>query len=228
VTEQHFPLPSSDALQHSSPSQSSFVLYLASASPRRAQLLETLGIPFTRIASSFEEPRPSDADHADPARYVEHLAREKAAACDPRVFDVVIADRALVLSADTIVWHNGSVLGKPDSGADAREMLQRLRGQSHQVFTGICLRYRRGDADEYSVAHAITTVHFNDLSDNWIEHYVATGEPMDKAGAYAAQGKGALLVERIEGDFWNVVGLPLATLGRMLESLGAPVETWWE
>lgn len=158
-------------------------------------------------------------------RYVELLAREKAAACDRRVLD--LAANSLVLSADTIVWHSGVVLGKPDSAGEASEMLKQLRGRSHQVFTGICLRHVTAQADEYMVTHAITTVHFNDLSDRWIERYVATGEPMDKAGAYAAQGKGALLVERIEGDFWNVVGLPLATLGRMLESLVAPVESWW-
>ena len=103
-------------------------------------------------------------------------------------------------------------------------MLMRLRGRSHQVFTGICVR----QANAYSINHEVTTVHFNNVSDNWIARYVMTDEPMDKAGAYAAQGKGALLVSRIEGDFWNVVGLPLATLGRMLEALGAPVESWWE
>jgi septum formation protein len=225
VTEHHSS-PSSNAPQHLSNSQPPFVLYLASASPRRAQLLETLSIPFTRIVSSFEEPKPNAADHAQPARYVEHLAREKAAACDARVLD--LQQSALILSADTIVWHNGIVLGKPDDEAEAREMLKRLRGQAHQVFTGICLRQRSANSDEYSVAHAVTTVHFNNLSDQWIKRYVATGEPMDKAGSYAAQGKGSLLVERIEGDFWNVVGLPLATLGRMLDTLGAPVESWWK
>ncbi|HEX8236436.1 MAG TPA: Maf family protein [Abditibacteriaceae bacterium] len=225
MTEQHFSSPSCDAPQHSL-LQSSFVLYLASASPRRAQLLETLGVPFTRIHSSFEEPKPTAADHANPSSYVEVLAREKAAACDTRVLNP--QENSLVLAADTIVWHQGTVLGKPESEAEAGEMLRRLRGEAHQVFTGICLRHRAAGTDEYSIAHTITTVHFNTLSDNWIERYVATGEPMDKAGAYAAQGKGALLVERIDGDFWNVVGLPLATLGRMLETLGVPVESWWK
>lgn len=197
-----------------------FALLLASASPRRAQLLETLGIPFKRIASPFEEPQAAAEDHAHPAHFVEHLAREKAAAVK------LDADNAhsLVLSADTIVWHDGQILGKPTDEADARDMLLRLRGQLHQVFTGICLRHK----NEYSVNHEVTTVHFNNVSDDWIARYVATGEPMDKAGAYAAQGRGALLVSRIEGDFWNVVGLPLATLGRMLEAADAPVESWWE
>jgi septum formation protein len=184
-------------------------------------LLETLGVPFTRINSPFDEPKASDDDHAHPARYVEQMARDKAAACDLRVLEE--AGHAFILSADTIVWHDGRILGKPDSEDEAQSMLRRLRGQPHQVFSGICLR--RGD--DYSIAHAITTVHFNRVSDAWIERYVATGEPMDKAGAYAAQGKGALLVAGIEGDFWNVVGFPLATLGRLLESHGAPVETWW-
>jgi septum formation protein len=102
-------------------------------------------------------------------------------------------------------------------------MLMRLRGKSHQVFTGVCLR--RGD--EFHVAHETTTVHFAPVSESWIHAYAHSGEPLDKAGAYAAQGKGAFLVSGIHGDFWNVVGLPLAMVGRLLETVAAPIEDWW-
>lgn len=197
-------------------------LFLASASPRRAQLLQTLGVPFTLAAVAFDEPPPNADDHAAPALYVERLAHAKAAHCDVEA-PVSNPTDALILAADTIVWHDGQVLGKPRDEEHAREVLRCLRGQRHQVFTGICLR--RGA--EYHVAHQATTVQFTHVSDDWITRYVATGEPMDKAGAYAAQGRGALLIERIEGDFWNVVGLPLATLGRLLETVGAPIEMWW-
>ncbi len=209
-------------------------LFLASASPRRAQLLQTLGVPFTLAAVAFDEPPPNADDHAAPALYVERLAHAKAAHCDAASCDIEVPisnptdalsnpTDALILAADTIVWHGGRILGKPRDEEHAREMLRCLRGQTHQVFTGVCLR--RGA--EYHVAHQMTIVQFTRVSDDWIARYVATGEPMDKAGAYAAQGRGALLIERIEGDFWNVVGLPLATLGRLLETVGAPIEMWW-
>lgn len=217
-------------------------LFLASASPRRAHILQTLGIPFIQAASSFVEPAPTPENHAAPALYVETLARLKAAHC---VFpDDSAQQDALVLAADTIVWHSGKILGKPRDENDARAMLRRLSGQEHQVYTGVCLRRvsmeKTESADapesargqdrpphEYSCAHDVTTVRFIAVSNEWIARYVATGEPMDKAGAYAAQGRGALLVERIEGDFWNVVGLPLAPLRLLLETGKAPIEHWW-
>jgi septum formation protein len=211
-------------------------LFLASQSPRRAHILQTLGIPFVQAASAFAEPAPTPEDEAAPALYVETLARLKAAHC---VFpDGANTANSLVLSADTVVWHGGKILGKPRDEAEARSMLQSLQGREHQVFTGVCLRHienieatleSKGDArlHEYSCGHDITTVRFIRVSDQWIARYVATGEPMDKAGAYAAQGRGAALVERIEGDFWNVVGLPLAPLRLLLETVKAPIEQWW-
>jgi septum formation protein len=133
------------------------------------------------------------------------------------------APTPLILAADTVVWYGGRIFGKPRDESHAQRILTALRGETHQVYTGICLRH----GDKYHVAHEATSVRFRTVSDEWITRYIASGEPMDKAGAYAAQGRGAMLIERIEGDFWNVVGLPLGCLGRLLESLGAPVETWW-
>lgn len=205
----------------------SFQLLLASASPRRAAILETIGLPFTLVTSSFEEPPPTPEDGRQPAAYVMRLAREKAAhAALPTAKS---ESTRLVLSADTIVWHEGEILGKPRDEADSRAMLRRLSGQSHQVFTGICLRLidENNGQDEFHISHDSTTVQFRDVSDVWIARYVATGEPLDKAGSYAAQGLGAVIVERIQGDFWNVVGLPLARLTSLLETVGAPLDSWW-
>jgi septum formation protein len=125
------------------------------------------------------------------------------------------------------VWHDGEILNKPCDEAEAVRMLCALRGQTHTVFTGVCLRVREAGGETYSVAHEATRVTFGEVSDAWIAKYVATGEPSDKAGAYAAQGKGALLIKRIEGDFWNVVGLPLFRVSQMLEAAGVPVEKYW-
>lgn len=194
-------------------------LVLASASPRRSQLLSAAGIPFTVVPAGGEEPVPGPADAADPDLFVERLARWKAEACPADIAD----GRTLVLAADTIVWHDGQILNKPADTDEARVMLRQLRGQSHQVFTGICLR----SGERCLVGHEMTTVHFGRRSDAWIERYIATGEPMDKAGAYAAQGMGAFMIESIQGDYFNVVGLPLNRLGRMLEEFGVPVECWW-
>ena len=126
------------------------------------------------------------------------------------------------------MWHNGTILNKPNDENEAVQMLKTLRGEWHQVFTGICLKelLEDGSATEL-VEHEMTKVLFTDVSDQWIHQYAATGEPLDKAGAYAAQGRGAAIVQRIEGDFWNVVGLPLARLARMLSDIGAPLESWW-
>lgn len=196
-------------------------LLLASASPRRADILRAAGINFEIVPSAFEEPAAGPSDHGRPAEFVMRLAREKAA--HARWDLEKHGTDALCLAADTIVWHDGAILGKPRDKDDARAMLLRLRGRSHQVFTGICLR----SGEEFHVAHDSTTVHFSPVSDEWVESYLHSGEPLDKAGAYAAQGKGAFLVSGINGDFWNVVGLPVATLGRLLETVAAPPEQWW-
>lgn len=186
-------------------------------------------MPFTVVPPHVDEPAPTPEDEAHPAHYVERLAAIKAAACDLSQLQnlpSVAATGIIVIAADTIVWHEGRILNKPRDVAEAKAMLRRLRGQTHQVFTGVCVRCD-GHDPACQVEHEVTNVTFREVEDAWIDSYVATGEPMDKAGAYAAQGLGALIIERIEGDFFNVVGLPLGRLGRMLRQIGAPLEMWW-
>ena len=169
-------------------------LVLASASPRRCDLLARVGLAFTV--------RPTDADETWPdldlGPAAEAVALRKARALD--------APGALVLAADTVVALDGDVLGKPPTPEAARRTLRRLSGRTHRVATGLALRHGGREA----TAHAVTAVTFGDLSDAEIAAYVATGSPLDKAGAYGIQDDvGALLVERIDGDYTNVVGLPL-------------------
>ena len=180
-------------------------------------------MPFTVIKSDIPEPRPTADDEGQPAAFVEKLARFKAENCLWSTPVDAGEARVVILAADTIVWHEGGILNKPRDNDEARSMLRRLRGKTHTVYTGVCLRL----GDHYCIGHEATLVQFGHVSDYWIDAYVETGEPSDKAGAYAAQGKGAVLVERINGDFWNVVGLPLWKLSRMFEQIGMPLEDWW-
>lgn len=193
-------------------------IILASSSPRRSQLLRDLGVPFQIVPSNAPEPPPTRAEVENPGAYVEKLAHLKAQSAE---------NEAVIIAADTVVVlqnvGQNQILGKPESEDEARAMLAKLRGKTHRVFSGVCVR--RGE--NFRVAHQITRVTFGDFSDEFIAAYVQTGEPMDKAGAYAAQGKGALLIERIEGDYFNVVGLPLSLLGQMLREFGVDVEAFW-
>ncbi len=179
------------------------ILTLASASPRRRQLLEMLGIPVRVVPSNIPEVRrPVET----PVDYVERLAREKALSVPGR----------LVLGADTTVVIRDEVLEKPADEADALRMLKKLQGRTHQVVTSVALV-----ADEtIHQATDVTNVVFRRLSDEFLGAYVATGEPMDKAGAYGIQGYGAALVERVEGDFFSVMGLPLRLVLQLLERAG--------
>jgi septum formation protein len=179
------------------------VIVLASASPRRAQLLREAGIPFEVVAADVDE-----GQHAGEAAdtYVRRLAAAKAA----RV--AAAHPRRAVLGADTTVVVDGEVLGKPRDAAEAASMLRRLSGRSHEVLTGVCLIGRDGQAE---TAVASTTVEFRPLTPQEIEAYVASGEPMDKAGAYAIQGGAGPFVTRIDGDYDNVVGLPVALIQAM-------------
>jgi septum formation protein len=173
-------------------------LVLASQSPRRSELLRNAGIGFRVQAAGVDEtPFPGEA----PVDYVRRLARAKAAAVEGE----------LVLGADTVVVVDGQILGKPADSADAVRMLRLLSGRAHEVITGICLAG--------TVAHDITTVFFSRISEEEIRDYVASGEPMDKAGAYAIQGRASCFVERIEGSYSNVVGLPVAMVYRHLRAI---------
>jgi septum formation protein len=186
-------------------------LVLASQSPRRRELLATAGFEFTIRAGAVEEVRaPGEA----PEDYALRLAREKAEAAwqaGPRSADEV------VLGADTIVVLGDLVLEKPDGRESARSMLEQLSGREHRVITGVCLRHTGGA----EVASESTLVKFATLSAGEIADYVATGEPMDKAGAYAIQGLASKFVERIDGCFFNVVGLPLALVYRKVKDVEA-------
>ena len=187
-------------------------LVLASSSPRRAAYLKELGIPFRRIAPDVDETRlPGES----PRRYVRRIALDKAKAVMSR------HPNAWVLAADTTVVVDDAVLGKPGGAAEARRMLRRLSGRAHRVVSGIALG--RAVPPRLTTAVSSTRVTLRPLSDAEIRWYVDTGEPLDKAGAYGAQGKGGLLVERYEGSFSNVVGLPLEKLYELWRSCGLPL-----
>ncbi len=181
-------------------------LILASASPRRAALLRQAGIPHRVILSGQQgEESPGFLPPGESAVF---LALQKAR----RV--ALTLREGLVLGADTLVCHRGEVLGKPADSEEARRMLRFLSGAAHSVITGLALVDAR--RDEYESCFAETRVWMRVLEDELIDAYVATGEPMDKAGAYAIQGKAAVFVERIEGCYFNVVGLPLHQLFLLL------------
>jgi septum formation protein len=182
---------------------------LASQSPRRRELLGQMGFTdFIIRPAQGEEIIDPDLS---PDKLVEELSRQKCA----EVAALSDADD-LVIAADTVVAIDGTVLGKPRSEQDAYAMLSRLSGRHHTVYTGVTVS--RGG--KVLTAHEATRVHFRPLTSAEIEAYIATGEPMDKAGSYGIQGYGAMLVEGISGDYFNVVGLPVCLLGRMLEKFG--------
>jgi septum formation protein len=206
-------------------------LILASASPRRRELLAQAGFAFEVCPAHIpEEPRPGE----DPVAYVTRLAREKAEAVYRQATgnrdqgtetqgtseqgnEGTEEDKLVVLGADTTVTLDGLILEKPRDAEDAARMLRMLSGRTHRVITGVAVATEHGT----EVAAEVTAVRFLTLSEEEITAYVASGEPMDKAGAYAIQGLAAKWIPRIEGCYFNVVGLPLALVGQMLEAVGA-------
>lgn len=180
---------------------------LASASPRRRDLLDLIGV--------IHEVRPANADESyvageDPAAHAERLAREKAR------IGAASSSESLVIGADTIVVVDGHVLGKPRDADDAQRMLKLLRGRTHVVMTAVAVAFQ----DRLASAVEQVSVTFRELDDSEIEAYIATGEPMDKAGAYGIQGYGATIVNRIEGDYFAVMGLSLVRLVALMAELG--------
>jgi septum formation protein len=188
-------------------------LILASASPRRAEILRNSGIQFEIRKTDVDESRLAGELPGD---YVRRLALAKALSAATEYRDPV--DETLILGADTVVVVDADILGKPASQDDARSMLRRLSGRIHEVHTGLALLRKPGA--EQRVVEEITRVHFAPLTDREIEDYIATGEPFDKAGAYGIQGIGGRYVTRIEGCYFNVMGLPLARLWSLLRELG--------
>jgi len=184
-------------------------IVLASGSPRRRELLERIGIAdFDVRVPQTEEFYP---EGLSPAGIVEYISREKADAAAR----LCTADE-IVITADTMVFLDDQRLGKPTDEADALRMLTALQGRCHTVCTGVTVRRGERSLTESEA----TAVYFRPASKQELQAYIATGEPMDKAGAYGVQGKGALLVERLDGDFFNVMGLPVLRLSRMLAQFG--------
>ncbi len=183
---------------------------LASASPRRRELMEMLGVDDLTILPAKGEER--SHPELSPAELVMELSRCKAR----EVAAQSAGPEDVVVGADTVVALDGAVLGKPKDPADACRMLRALSGRAHLVYTGVTVI--RGGTELCRAEE--TAVHFRPLSEEEIARYVATGEPLDKAGAYGAQGRASLFVERLEGDFFNVMGLPLCRLGQMLKEVG--------
>jgi septum formation protein len=185
-------------------------LILASASFRRAEILRAAGIPFTVLSSAVDEtPYPGETPHD----LVQRLASAKAELVAARA-----VGPAIIIAADTVVTLEGRILGKPRSSDDARHMLERLSGRTHAVVTGVAL-VRLPDVEQLSFVES-TLVHFAALSEQEITRYLSSGEPYDKAGAYAIQGRAGRFIPRIEGCYFNVVGLPLARLQHSLYELG--------
>jgi len=201
------------------------VLVLASASPRRQELLRNAGIAFTvHVTNIPEVPQPGEIGRD----FAERLAREKARAA------ITDWPDAFVLGSDTVVVVDGEILGKPQDAEDATRMLRLLSGRTHQVITGVCLiaplrtenrqlrtgsENRSGEASEKTDSET-TLVTMNSITEEDIASYIANGEPMDKAGAYAIQGIASRWIPRIEGDYFNVVGLPVSLVYRMLQEQG--------
>lgn len=180
-------------------------MILASRSPRRDELLRRLGLEFTVSIPQVDE---SLLPGEDPAAAAQRLARLKARSC--------VAEDTLAIGCDTLVVDDGGTLGKPVDAADAVEMLRRLQGKEHVVYTGVAL----AEPGRVESAVEATRVWFRPLDPRECEEYVRTNEPMDKAGAYGIQGYGAAIVERIEGDFFNVMGLPLTRLLELFRRFG--------
>ena len=186
-------------------------IVLASGSPRRKELLTQMGLPFRVLVSDADE---TVDPSLPPAEQVALISRRKADAAAQAA-----GPDALVIAADTMVALAGRVMGKPHSPGEAAEMLSALQGKTHQVYTGLTLR--QGGRTESCVE--CTAVTFRPMTSAEVEGYVATGEPMDKAGAYGIQGLGGVFVEGIQGDYFNVMGLPICRLGTLLKTFGVEV-----
>ena len=179
-------------------------IVLASGSPRRSEIMNSVGWPFTKDVPDIDE---SERDGESPEDYVRRLAREKAQAVAGS------HPGEIVLAADTTVVIGGRIIGKPTDEAHAREMIEMLSGNWHEVLTGVAVA-RNGDAE---VGMQRTRVKFVSMTDKEIEFLVSEGDPLDKAGAYAVQAQAALFIEAIEGDYWNVVGLPISLVYEMVK-----------
>ena len=217
-------------------------IILASQSPRRQEILSLGGYEYKVCVSSAEEQiPPEELENLTPQELVEKLARVKAedvyrrncsknmekSTTDNQAADSV--EEITVIGADTVVAVDGCVLGKPKTEDEAKQMLARLSGRTHDVFTGVCILWTDSDTQEEihgNTFHCHTKVTFYPMTEKEIDNYVATGDCMDKAGAYAIQGKCAIYIDKIEGDYNNVVGLPVSAIYRELKKLGIDWYLW--
>lgn len=201
-------------------------IILASGSPRRKELLEQMGLTFEVCPAKGEEVITATV----PSDVVEELSRQKAEEVAGGILSWMARHSMqdiLVIGSDTVVAFEGKILGKPKDEADAKRMLSMLSGKTHSVFTGVTFVFidQSGKTGEYTF-YDKTDVTMYDMSEKEIEHYIATKEPMDKAGAYGIQGKGAIYIKGIVGDFYNVMGLPIGKLYQELLKLGINIYLW--
>lgn len=192
-----------------------FPIILASASPRRSELLKQAGFSFTIVPSTTEETR----TEVSPGQLVEDLAFQKANDVYETVKENYTDQDFMVIGADTIVYYDGEVLGKPADAQEAFDMLKLLSDRTHQVYTGLAIILRKENEKQVHLLHERTDVTFYPISDEELKDYIATGDPLDKAGAYGIQGTFAVHVKEIKGDYNNVVGLPIARLYQTLRQI---------
>lgn len=197
-------------------------IILASSSPRRSMLLRQAGIPFEVVASNYDESL-SLAEEISPYDLVKLISTEKAM----RVCETM-NEPCIIIAADTIVSYLGKVMGKPSGPQEAYTMLNTLKGKSHSVYTGVTIIRKTDNGMELKNIVDTTKVNMRKLTEEEISHYIGTGEPFDKAGAYAIQEKGLLLIESIEGDYYNVVGLPLVKVYQALKDFGIDLTRVWQ
>lgn len=197
-------------------------LILASASPRRKDLLTQIGLEFEAYPADIDE---TSIGYTDAGKYAEEMSRRKALMVAEKFYDIP-GEEHLILGADTTVEIDGNILGKPQDYADAVRMLETIQGKWHRVITGMTLV--NAGTREVITDSEVTRVKIRPMTPEMIRAYLNTGESMDKAGAYGAQGFGSLIVERVEGCFFNVIGLPLHKLSLLLERQGVGMLSWFK
>lgn len=197
-------------------------LILASASPRRKDLLTQIGLEFEAYPADIDE---TSIGYTDAGKYAEEMSRRKALMVAEKFYDIP-GEEHLILGADTTVEIDGNILGKPQDYADAVRMLETIQGKWHRVITGITLV--NAGTREVITDSEVTRVKIRPMTPEMIRAYLKTGESLDKAGAYGAQGFGSLIVERVEGCFFNVIGLPLHKLSLLLERQGIGMLSWFK
>lgn len=199
-----------------------YQIILASESPRRKEIMETMGIPYQVMAGNVKEV----AEETEPSEMVQALARLKTNAIVDRLADTpLVSDEVIIIGADTMVFYQGHALGKPRDEADAARMLRMISNDVHEVYTGVSIIIKKRDLSKECISFAVCTkVSVQPMSEEQILNYIATGEPMDKAGAYAIQGKFGIYIKEINGDYYNVVGFPIAKIYESLLQKGIDIK----